>query len=233
VLLAPAATLAGPPYVTDDPEPVPLRHWELYLATQDGGGGGAAGGTAPHVEVNYGAAPDLQLHAIVPLAWSRAPGGATEVGLGDIELGAKLRFIAEGEARPMVGIFPLVELPTGSEQRGLGEGRPRVFIPVWLQKSFGPWSTYGGGGYWLETGSPRRGWWLFGWQAQRRVAEWASLGAELFYETAPDAASRASLRFDLGAVIDLSDAHHLLFSGGHSLAGEAGWQSYAAYLLTL
>jgi hypothetical protein len=76
VLLAPSPALAGPPYVTDDPEPVPLGHWEVYLATQDGGvPGGETGGTAPHLEVNYGAAPDLQLHAIVPLAWSRAPGG--------------------------------------------------------------------------------------------------------------------------------------------------------------
>ena len=233
-VLAPAAALAGPPYVTDDPEPVATGHWELYLATQDGGApGGAAGGTAPHVEVNYGAAPGLQLHAIVPLAWSHTPGSRTEVGLGDIELGAKWRFVEEGDRRPMVGVFPLVELPTGSEARGLGEGRLRVFLPLWLQKSFGPWSTYGGGGWWVETGSPHRAWWLLGWQAQRRVAGWASVGAELFYETAPDAASRASLRFDLGAVLDLTELHHLLLSGGHNLAGEAGWQGYAAYLLTL
>ena len=25
---------AGPPFVTDDPEPVELHHWEVYLASQ-------------------------------------------------------------------------------------------------------------------------------------------------------------------------------------------------------
>ena len=32
IMLALAATaFAGPPFLTDDPEPVPYKHWELYL----------------------------------------------------------------------------------------------------------------------------------------------------------------------------------------------------------
>ena len=27
----PVTTLAGPPFLTDDPEPVPFKHWEFYL----------------------------------------------------------------------------------------------------------------------------------------------------------------------------------------------------------
>jgi len=47
-VLVPAAAHAGPPYVTDDPEPVECLHWGFYLATQneftpDGATGGAAG----------------------------------------------------------------------------------------------------------------------------------------------------------------------------------------------
>ena len=26
--------LAGPPFVTDDPEPVDYQHWEFYIASQ-------------------------------------------------------------------------------------------------------------------------------------------------------------------------------------------------------
>src|ERR1700690_3224212 len=95
LLLAPAIARAGPPYVTDDPEPVEFRHWEFYLATQHSVTRDAASGTAPHVEVNYGAWPGLQLHVIVPLAYARPSGGSTSYGVGDIDLGAKLRFIAE------------------------------------------------------------------------------------------------------------------------------------------
>ena len=58
-LLAPALCDAGPPYVTDDPEPVEFRHWEFYLATQHFITRDVATGTAPHVEVNYGAWPGL------------------------------------------------------------------------------------------------------------------------------------------------------------------------------
>lgn len=63
-LLAPASGYGGPPYVTDDPEPVELHHWEFYLASQHFITRGAASGTAPHVEVNYGALPGLQLHVL-------------------------------------------------------------------------------------------------------------------------------------------------------------------------
>ena len=35
-------------------------------------------GTAPHVEVNYGAVPNVQLHGIAPLAYSIADNGPRE-----------------------------------------------------------------------------------------------------------------------------------------------------------
>ena len=33
VLSVPAAVCAGPPYITDDPEPMEHQHWEVYLAS--------------------------------------------------------------------------------------------------------------------------------------------------------------------------------------------------------
>jgi hypothetical protein len=33
--LLPGPASAGPPYTTDDPEPVELHHWEVYLASQN------------------------------------------------------------------------------------------------------------------------------------------------------------------------------------------------------
>ena len=50
IIFAPATVYAGPPYVTDDPEPVEFRHWEFYLATQHFATRTAASGTAPHIE---------------------------------------------------------------------------------------------------------------------------------------------------------------------------------------
>ncbi len=117
------SALAGPPYTTDDPVPVPLHGWELYLSATRVVEASDRTGDAPHVEVNYGAAPGLQLHAVVPLGYARPAGGPTTFGLGDVEVGAKLRFVEETDRQPQVGVFPLVELPTGDAARGLGAGQ--------------------------------------------------------------------------------------------------------------
>ena len=82
-------------------------------------------------EVNHGAAPNLQLHVIVPLASNDVQGSSTQVGIGDIELGVKYRFPTPGEKDwyPQVAIFPLVELATSNSDRGLGAGKTRVYSP--------------------------------------------------------------------------------------------------------
>jgi hypothetical protein len=60
-LLAPTIAWAGPPFLTDDPEPTETGNWEIYapLIEAEGRGKDFAGAVA--VEVNYGAATDLQL----------------------------------------------------------------------------------------------------------------------------------------------------------------------------
>jgi hypothetical protein len=233
IVFAPATVHAGPPYVTDDPEPVEFRHWEFYLATQHSITRAAASGTAPHVEVNYGAWPGLQLHMIAPLAYARPSGGPTFYGVGDIEVGAKFRFIDEGRWWPMVGTFPQFELPTGDASSGLGTGHLHVFIPLWLQKSFGPWTTYGGGGFWVNPGAGNRNYGFVGWLLQRRLSQLATLGTEIFYTTPNQVGGDASLRFNLGLVLDLTEHHHLLLSAGRSIVGDCLFQGYAAYQLTI
>jgi hypothetical protein len=206
-----------------------LKHWEFYAGAQWSADRHAASGTAPQIEVNYGALPNLQLHVIVPavLAWSN--GSALEYGLGDIELGAKFRFLEEGEWRPQVGVFPLITLPTGSPGRGLGAGKAQGLVPLWIQKSFGPWTTYGGGG--LRFASDGRAA-VLGWLLQRKVCEPIALGAEV-YVTAPLNGEAAQVQLNLGTVIDLSEQHHLLLSAGPSFGTTAEAQAYLAYQLTI
>jgi hypothetical protein len=112
--------VAGPPFRTDDPEPVDYEHWEFYLFSTGTHVRGDTAATLPGVEINYGALPDLQLHVIAPLALNDAAGSSAQYGYGDTELGVKYRFIPEDENgwRPMVGIFPLLEVPTGNADRG-------------------------------------------------------------------------------------------------------------------
>ena len=79
VLLFMGPAWARPPFFTDDPEPVEHLHWEVYLATQwahDKDAGTAS--TLPHAEVNYGVLPDIQLHLIVPMAYSAPSQGSVQ-----------------------------------------------------------------------------------------------------------------------------------------------------------
>jgi len=213
---------------------VEYRHWEFYLGTQDEITNDGATGTAPHVEINYGAAPNVQLHLIVPVGYSWPSGGPTMYGLGDVEVGAKFRFVQESEGKkiPMVGTFPLLELPVGNESKGLGAGHVRAFIPVWFQKSFGPWTSYGGGGYWLNPGAGNHNFWFVGWQVQRRFSHHVTLGTEVFHTTADSIHASSNQGFNVGLVLDLSEKQHVLFSAGRATAGHGEYQGYLAYQLT-
>jgi hypothetical protein len=206
------SAIAGPPFRTDDPEPVEHQHWEVYGFSQATHIRGDSSGTLPGLEVNYGVAPNLQLHLIAPIAFDRPTGGSWQSGYGDTELGLKYRFVQEDETswRPMIGVFPLLEVPTGDAPRGLGAGHAREFLPLWVQKSFGDWSTYGGGGYWINPGAGNKNFWFMGWQIQRKITEQLALGGEIFHQTATAAGGRDSTGFNIGGIFDVTDNHHLL-----------------------
>ncbi len=223
---------AGPPFVTDDPEPVELHHWEVYVSSLQMHDPTGSIGTLPHVEVNYGPAPNLQVHVIVPYAFSRPTGEVTERGLGDTELGVKYRFVQETACRPMVGAFPLIEVPTGNEDRGLGTGNFQFFLPIWVQKSWGKWTSYGGGGYFVNPGAGNSSYWLFGWEIQKDLNEHWTLGGEIFETTsnAPDAPNE--FNFNLGGFYNIDDGHHILFSAGHSMIGNISFMDYLGYQWT-
>lgn len=234
VLLAASfsASHAGPPFITDDPEPVELGHWEVYAFSASMQVKGDIGGTLAGTEVNYGAAPNLQLHVIVPLAYDSPGGGPFVAGPGDIELGAKYRFITPGEDDwyPQVGVFPLVEMPAGNAARGLGAGKMREFLPIWLQKDWGDWTSYGGGGYWFNPGAGNQNYWLVGWLLQNQVTKQLALGAEIFHQTADTIGGKSTTSFNVGGIYDFNENYHLLFSSGRGLQNPALTNQFSYYL---
>jgi hypothetical protein len=231
-LACPFTVLAGPPFLTDDPEPVDYQHWEFYIASQHTETADGWSGTAPHIELNYGVVPNVQLHLIAPLAYDAPSGGSTHYGYGDTELGVKFRFIQETEHLPQVGIFPLLEVPTGSERDGLGSGHVQTFLPLWLQKSFGAWTIYGGGGYGINPGTGNENWGFGGVVVQRQVTKSVLLGAEIYHRTTMEAGARDDTVFNIGTVVDFTEHQHLLFSAGRSIDGPTDFQVYVAYQFT-
>jgi hypothetical protein len=232
MLLAASPLLAGPPFRTDDPETVEYRNWEFYVATQYANDKDGISGTAPHLEVNYGVVPNVQLHLLVPSVFDKPRGAPTLYGPGDLELGVKYRFIQEGDYHPMVGTFPILHVPTGNQNRGLGNGDPQLFLPIWLQKSFGPWKSYGGGGYWLNPGTDNKNYWYAGWLIQRDITKWLTVGGEIFYQTPPTRDGDHQTGYNLGAIVNFTDNHHFIVSAGSDIHGPNLFSFYAAYLLT-
>jgi hypothetical protein len=229
---APKVVLAGPPFVTDDPEPVEYQHWEVYLAAQYRHDRDQDSSTLPHLEINYGLIPNVQIHLIAPLLYIKPEGASSQYGYGDTELGVKYRFIQETDYIPQVGIFPLVEFPTGDSEKGLGNGRTQYFLPLWLQKSWGPWTTYGGGGYWINPGGGNKDWWQFGWLIQREINKTLTLGTELYYKTASTSDSNNAAGYTVGAVINITENHHVLLSAGQDINGPNYLSLYIGYQLT-
>jgi hypothetical protein len=233
-VLVPGLVHAGPPFLTDDPEPVELGHYEFYTFSMGTRMNGGTSGFLPAFELNYGAIPSGQFHIIAPVAFDSPTGGPARFGSGDTELGFKYRFIEEdkGGSQPQVGLYPLLELPTGDETRGLGAGHLRVFLPLWVQKSFGDWTTYGGGGYWINQ-DERLGdkdYLFFGWLLQRKITDKLALGGEVFHQTASVIGGKDSTGLNLGGIYDLDAHNHLLFSAGRGLQNADDTNQYSWYL---
>ena len=233
---------AGPPFLTDDPEPVELGHYEFYSYSIGTVAKDGTTGFLPAFEFNYGVIPNGQLHIIAPAAFDSPASSANAFGYGDTELGFKYRFIDEDKegSQPQVGVYPLIELPSGDVNRGLGDGHPRTFLPVWVQKSFGDWTTYGGGGYWINRDEKLgdKDYAFFGWLLQRKITDKLTLGGEIFHQTASilpgkssfDLTSKEMTGFNLGGVYDFDANNHLLFSAGWGLQNATGTNQFSWYL---
>jgi len=231
-MIASVPALAGPPYVTDDPEPTDTGHFEIYAFTQ--------GTTVRHdtsgasgIDFNYGDATDLQLTAVLPLEYDMPSGAPSVMGVGNIELAAKYRFMHQDDFGWDVAVFPRMFLPSASSL--VGDRHASFLLPIWVGRDFGRWSTFGGGGCALNNGDGGEDYCLMGWALTREVAPKLHLGAEIYHQTAVTRGGRASTGIGFGATYDLSDNYHLMASAGPGIqntdeTNRASW--YAAMLFT-
>lgn len=224
--LASIPAMAGPPFMTDDPAPVDYKHSEFYVfSTYDKANDGKTM-AVPAFEYNYGVLPDTQFHIVVPFVHDAPDGAPSEYGLGDVEVGIKYRFIQETETSPQVGIFPMAELATGDSGKGLGNGKTWWRLPVWIQKSWGEWTTYGGAGYAINRAEGQKNYPFGGWLLQKDIGEKWTLGGEIFGQgkTTPD--GRATTFLNFGGYYKFTPDFNLLFSAGHDIGGERHTVAY-------
>ena len=222
----PLPAFAGPPYVTDDPEPTDEGHFEIYAfnagtSARDGVDGQTG------IDFNYGGAEDLQLTAVVPLDYAEPSQHGLVAGIGNIELAAKYKFLHQDEFGWDVAIFPRLFLPSVSDR--LGDRHASFLLPLWAEKDFGNWKTFGGGGCALNNGGGSKDYCLMGWALTRQVLAELNIGAELYHETADARGGKASTGIGLGAVYDLSTNYHLMASWGPGIQNVAATDRYSWY----
>jgi len=223
---------AGPPFDTDDPETVRFKHWEYYISSINSYQVGVWSGTSPHIELNYGLIPNVQVHLLLPMNYIYYNHNGADFGYADTEFGIKFRFIQETENSPQVGIFPIVEIPTVKNSE-FSDGKAKIYLPVWLQKSWGKLTTYGGGGYWINPGSNNKNWIFSGWEIQYDFSKAVTLGGEIYYHSADTKSTRSETGFNLGGSINPSEKFHFIFSFGHTFTKDNTFTSYLGLLWTI
>jgi hypothetical protein len=206
VLLAQPA-VAGPPFVSDDPEPTPYKQFEIYTFNNGTNSRDGTGGEAG-IDFNYGAAPDLQLTATLPAGYDRPIGGGTNIGMSNVELAAKFRLLHQDIFGLDLAVFPRVFLPSGSNR--IGDNHVSLLLPVWVEKDWnGGWSAFGGGGCvvneirsadFCEAGA------VLTYQVLPRL----QIGAEIFHQTATSGGTPEASSVGVGWRYDLDKNFHLL-----------------------
>lgn len=226
VTLSCTASFAGPPFVSDDPQPTDYKHFEIYAFAQ-GSEARDGTGSAFGIDFNYGAAPDLQLTAVIPLEVDMPSSGSSAVGLGNVELAAKYKFLHQEDIGWDVAVFPRVFFPSGSAE--VGEKHFSLLLPVWLGRSWGDWSTFGGGGCVINRSGDSQDYCLMGWALTRRVLPNLQIGAEVVHQGADSKGARPSTGVGAGLIYDVNDNVHLLAYAGPGLQNAAETARYSWY----
>jgi len=223
---------SGPPFGTDDPQPVSFKHWEYYISSVNNHQIGIWSGTAPHIEFNYGLIQNVQVHLLLPLNYTGSHQHGSSFGYADTEFGIKFRFVQESENSPQIGAFPILEIPTIKNSE-FSTGRTKIYLPIWLQKTWGKLTSYGGVGYWINPGTFNKNWIFSGWEIQYDFSKLVTLGGEVYYHSANTKDSGYETGFNIGGSLNPSEKFHFIFSAGHTFTEDRTFTSYLGLLWTI
>src|SRR5580698_3615021 len=90
--LWPLVASAGPPFLTDDPDPIDYRTYEAIPSYSLDRATDGKTLTGPGVDFNYGIAPGMHLNLQPGFVHTLPDGGPSEFGLGDTRVALKWRF---------------------------------------------------------------------------------------------------------------------------------------------
>ncbi len=222
---------AGPPFITDDPEPLEPQHWEINYAVSKSWRQGEASAAIPNIDINYGAAPNIQLHIQPRYSFERTTSD-THFGIDDTEVGIKYRLmnIQHEDFSFMIGIYPMLQLPTGDTKLGPSRNKVQSFLPLWLQAKSEKWTVYGGMGYRINSGTDNKNTLFLAITTLYEISPKLQFGGEVFHESSNTVDGIDSSGFNLGGSFNLMHDKNILFSVGKGLKNASSTNQLSVYL---
>jgi hypothetical protein len=142
--LSSARASAQQPFVTDDADTTPKKHFHFEFSNEfdllQRASFPAARQNTADLELDYGLLSNVEIGIEVPLLTILNASGTTPkriTGIGDANLSLKYNFLREREnsRRPALALAFNLELPTGDTERQLGSGLADFYLNGILQKS--------------------------------------------------------------------------------------------------
>lgn len=229
-----SASLAGPPFITDDPYLVDYKHWQIYFFSSLDKAHDNLEMEIPGVEINYGLGSHLELDTTIPIVYNKPyRDGPNGYGSSDWELELKYAFMKENQYLPQIAFNPSYIIPVGNAERGLGNGQGWFELPIWIGKTWNKWQTYGGGGYAKNAAKGERNFFFGGIVIQQNVTEHLMLGGEIYSQGADANDANSFTIMNIGGSYYFTKEVGLLVSVGHSIKGEEHFVSYLALSVNL
>ncbi len=157
--------------------------------------------------------------------------GITQVGLGNLQVGAKLRLWADPGGMPVLSILPSVNVPTASARKGLGSGDADYTIAVLTGRDLGERAhidvNYGIGSIGAGGGLRHFAQHLVSASASYTLTHQWNPYAEVFWFSREGPFGGSATSFDVGAIYTVSP--RLALDGGVQGGFSRAAPSFAAF----
>jgi outer membrane receptor protein involved in Fe transport len=100
-------------------------------------------------------------------------------------------------------------------------------MPLW-----GSWTTYGGGGYTINTAPGMQNYPYGGWLIQRDINQHITLGGEIFSQGRSADNIPAYTIINVGGFYNFTENFSLLFTVGHNIIGQQNTLGYLGFYWT-
>jgi hypothetical protein len=191
---------AAHPLISDDPGTCGTGKFNIEMNAEYANDNGDSE-TQIAATLSAGIRENIDLVASVPYLLTRTDEGAEtlkEDGFSDITLELKWRFYEKDGLS--FAIKPGIILPTGEEDKGLGDGKAAYSLHLLTSKEIDPVTLYLDLGY-IKNRKELRDIWHYSLAAEYRVSEPLALVANIGGETNPDRESNVHPLFLLGGMI--------------------------------